>query len=476
MTGADEGFQLIVVFNFRFTIGSRKLAIENSIRELPMRRLVLMMLLIVTLAGVAFAQTSPDPFLMAEINKIRTVDNHTHVPKIVGPGEKDDEYDALPCGGYLEPNDDPATARPDNPLFLEAWQKLYGYKYNDKSAEHVRELLETKQRVAREQGDNFPAWVLDQLGTQYMLANRVAMGRGLDPRRFLWVPFDDALMLPLNGQAMTDTPDRKFFYQREAMLQERYRRESSVTALPATVDEYVIKVIVPTLERQKKAGAVAVKFEAAYLRSLNFAEPQEDEARRVYARYVKEGVPSKPDYIKVQDFLFRTIAREAGRLGLAVHIHTGAGCGGYFNVSGSNPSLLDSVLNDAALRKTNFVLVHGGAGPYTKVTSFLFSKPNVYADFSEQDWMLSPHGLSIVLRDWLGWYPEKILFGTDLFPGTPEINWEEIGYMTSTTGRVALALALTGMVSDGEITRERAVEMARMVLRENAIKLYGLKP
>jgi len=30
-------------------------------------------------------------------------------------------------------------------------------------------------------------------------------------------------------------------------------------------------------------------------------------------------------------------------------------------------------------------------------------------------------------------------------------------------------------VKDGEITRERGLEIARMVLRGNAIKLYGLK-
>jgi uncharacterized protein len=43
------------------------------------------------------------------------------------------------------------------------------------------------------------------------------------------------------------------------------------------------------------------------------------------------------------------------------------------------------------------------------------------------------------------------------------------------TGREALGLALTGMLRDNEITRERAVDLARMVLRENARKLYGLK-
>jgi len=47
--------------------------------------------------------------------------------------------------------------------------------------------------------------------------------------------------------------------------------------------------------------------------------------------------------------------------------------------------------------------------------------------------------------------------------------------MIATTGRQALALALTGMVNDGQITRERALELARMVLIGNAQKLYGLK-
>ena len=421
------------------------------------------------------AGQSADPALLAEINRIKAVDNHTHVPKLVGAGEKDDEYDALPCGGYVEPSNDPAMARPENPLFLKAWQKLYGYKYSDKSPAHVSELLQTKRRIMTQQGDNYPMWVLDQLGIEYMMANRIAMGRGLDPKRFLWVPFDDALLLPLDAQAMADTPDRKFFYSREAMLRQRYRSESGVNGNPATMDAYVSQVMVPTLERQKKSGAVAIKFEAAYLRSLNFAESRQEEARNTYQRFAAQGAPTKPDYINMQNYLFRVIAREAGRLGLAIHIHTGAGCGGYFDLEGSNPALLDSVLNDSSLRETNFVLIHGGAGPYTKIASFLMGKPNVYADFSEQDWMLSPRALSVVLRDWLEWYPEKVMFGTDLFPGTPEINWEEIGYMTATTGRQALAIALTGMMNDGEITRERALELARMAMRENAVKLYGLK-
>jgi hypothetical protein len=46
--------------------------------------------------------------------------------------------------------------------------------------------------------------------------------------------------------------------------------------------------------------------------------------------------------------------------------------------------------------------------------------------------------------------------------------------VAATTGRQALGQALTEMLHDGEITRARAIEIARMVLRDNARKLYKL--
>jgi len=441
---------------------------------MKMRAAVLPLLFMFVGAAITVAQISPDPQILAEVNRIPGVDNHTHVMKVVGPGEKDDDFDALPCDP-LEPSEIPFMVLPENPKFLEAWQKLYGYKYNDNQPEHVRELIAAKQQIQREQGDNYPAWVLDKLNIQYMLSNRVAMGRGLDPKRFLWVQCDDALMVPLDNSAVADNPDRKFFYKRERDLLDRYAVESASKAMPLTLDQYVAKIVVPTLERQKKAGAVAMKFEAAYLRSLDFGEPRGDEAARLYERYAWGGVPSKQENLVVQNAIFRAIAQEAGRLGMPVHIHTGTGCGGYFDLMGSNPGLLNSVLSDASLRKTTFVLLHGGSGPYTKMITFLLGKPNVYADFSEQDALISTRAMAAVLRDWLEAYPEKVMFGTDLSPGSPEIGWEETGYSNSKTGREGLALALTEMVNDGEISRDRALEIARMIIRGTAMKLYGLK-
>jgi len=424
-------------------------------------------------ASPARAQAA-DPALMAEIRKIRAIDNHSHPPRVTSTGEHDDEFDALPCDP-LEPTAANTMTRPENPQYLTAWKALWGYSYDDRSEAHLAELLATKQRIREKQGDHFPAWVLDKLGIETELANRVAMGRGLDAPRFRWVPFDDALLFPLDNEALaSETPDRKFFFSRENMLLARYRKELGVTELPPTLAEYVARVVTPELARQKQTGAVAIKFEAAYLRSLDFEPAAEQDAATIYSKYVRGGVPAKSDYTRLQDYLFRSIAAEAGRLGLPVHIHTGAGCGGYFYLNGSDPLLLESVLNDSRLRKTTFVLLHGGSGPFTQDIGPLLMKPNVYADLSEQTWMISPHRVAEVLRDWIEWYPEKILFGTDLYPGSGVYDWEEIGWQTSETARQALGIALTEMIHDGEITLPRANEIARMVLRGNAVKLYNM--
>ncbi len=220
--------------------------------------------------------------------------------------------------------------------------------------------------------------------------------------------------------------------------------------------------LTPTLERHKQGGAVAEKFEAAYLRSLAFDAVDAAQADRVY----RQKNPSDADYKLLQDYLFRTIAAECGELGLAVHLHTMAGAGSYFDVAGANPLNLEPVLDDPALRKTNFVLVHGG-WPFTREINALLQKPNAYLDFSGQSLLLTPATLAGIIREWLEHQPEKVLFATDAYPYSNELGWEESGWVAADHGREALGRALTAMMRDGEITRPRAVELARMVLREN---------
>ena len=87
--------------------------------------------------------------------------------------------------------------------------------------------------------------------------------------------------------------------------------------------------------------------------------------------------------------------------------------------------------------------------------------------------MLPAATLAGILREWLEFVPEKVMFGTDAYPYSNEMGWEESGWIAAKTARQALGIALSGMLRDGEISRRRALELARMVLRGNARSLYG---
>jgi uncharacterized protein len=414
--------------------------------------------------GIACAQLPIDSQLAAEIAKIKAIDNHAHPVRPVLSGPKDIDYDALPVES-MDPYTEPVRTREGSPLALEASRALFGPS-NDYKARR-RQLMEEK-------GEGYANWVLDQLGIETMLANRVSMGPGLAPPRFLWVPFEDALMYPLNNSSLAaKNSDYKSFYADEERLLKRYLKECGLAEPPASLDAYLQKVVTPTLERHKRGGAIAVKFEAAYLRPLSFEDVPRAEAARIYSG-ARALSAADADYKKLQDFIFRYIAVECGRLGMAVHLHAAAGAGGYFHVAGANPLLLEPLLNDPKLRPINFVMLHGG-WPFTREIAALLSKPNAYADFSEQTFMNYPRAVSQVIREWIEYAPDKVLFATDAYPFSEEMSWEEAGWVASTTGRQALGLALTEMLHDGEITRERALELARMVLRDNARKLYKLK-
>jgi uncharacterized protein len=406
-------------------------------------------------APLACAQLQIDPAIAAEIAKIKAIDNHAHP---VLPAAGDTGYDALPVE-HMEPYTEPVRTRAGSPLAAEASRQLFGDRPR-------QELIEQKRA-------DYPNWVLDQLGIETMLANRIALGPGLAPPRFLWVPFEDALMYPLNNASLAaKNSDRKAFFADEEQLLHHFLKESGYTRPPSSLGEYLQKVVDATLERHKRGGAVAVKFEAAYLRALDFEDVPRAEADRVY-RAGQTSFVKDAEYKKLQDYVFRHIAPEAGRLGMAVHLHVAWGAGGYFDITGTNP-LLESVFNDPRLHNTNFVMLHGG-WPFTREITALLTKPNVYTDFSAQTLMNYPRAAARVLRDWMEFAPEKILFGTDAYPYSEESGWEQSGWIAMHTSRQALGLALTEMVNDGEITQDRAIALAHMVLHDNAAKLYRLQ-
>ncbi len=415
-----------------------------------------------------------DPTLAAHIASIPALDNHAH-PVLPPPNDAiDREFDALPVDN-MEPETDTVAWRPDNPQLPLAWEALWNFAAAAPlDAEGMKRLTAARNVVKAKQAQHYDEWILQQSGIGIMLGNRVALGPGIPAPHFRWVPYIDALLFPLDTSALAaENPDRRLFFPMEDKLKARYLKDSGLTAIPPTLDEYLAKVVTPTLERQHAAGAIAEKFEIAYLRGFDFTAPTHDQAAHVYALWAGKPNPSSPDYKLLQDFLFRYIARECGRLGMPVHLHAMAGGGGYFGIAGANPLLLEPVFNDSTLRQTNFVLLHGG-WPFLREAGALLQKPNVFLDLSQETLTFSPRTLSGWLREWLETYPGKVLFGTDGYPYSDVMGWEESTWIAARNGRQALGLALTGMLRDGEISPTRAKEIAADVLRNNAAHLYSL--
>lgn len=411
-----------------------------------------------------------DSSIAAEIRQIRAIDNHAHPLKVTGPGETDHDYDALPADA-LEDSPLPLPLRPGSPYFPEAWHALFGYRYSDATAAHLKELQRAKADIEKEKGDSFPVWVLNQTNTAIMLANRVSMGRGLPNDRFKWVPYADMFLLPLNNDAIkAQDPDHRAFVTNEELLLKSNLAGAGLELLPANLDDY-LTFITHKLEEWKGSGAVAVKFEFAYLRDLHIGNPQRENAERVYSIYSRSSEPSPEEYKILQDYLFRYIAKESGRLNLPVHIHCAWGVGGYFALGNANPMALEPMFDDPALRKTKFVMLHGG-WPFTREAALLISKQNVYLDFSLIEFLTYPAEEARAIRSYLEMAPEHVLYATDASPVDQNVGWPETAWIGSNKGRLALGLALTGMVDDDEITVDRAKEIAHMVLRDNARQLY----
>src|ERR1044071_8271772 len=163
-----------------------------------MSRRLLVFAPILLLAGPAGAQSPVDSALLAYITSIRAIDSHAHPMRPVPPGAPaDSEFDALPLDG-IPPFAVPWRLTPDAPIWRDAQFALYRVAKTLRDNAYKDTLKASVARTRRERGDRFPDWVLDQAGIETMMANRIVMGQGLASPRFRWVPFADALMLPLD--------------------------------------------------------------------------------------------------------------------------------------------------------------------------------------------------------------------------------------------------------------------------------------
>src|SRR5271165_910519 len=393
----------------------------------------------------SYAQSRPFPGpdlqkiyerLLAKIENIPAYDNHAH------PGFGDDtDVDAMAA-----PPDESSTlrVRDDNPEFVTAAKALFNYPYDDFKPEHAK-------------------W----------LANRAMMPAYLDTRRFHWVFFVDSFFYPFDNTAQTaSTPDMGVYVPLQEKMLGRYKKLEGVAGLPADLAGYEDFVRRTMTDNQKLRGGVAIKFEAAYFRTLYFTDPPRATAEAIYAKYRGGGVPSSEEYRVFQDYVFRVLINQAEKLNLPVHFHSAVGIGDYFSLRQGNVLNLENVLRDPRYKNVKFVLLHGG-WPYEREAALLTAVKNVYLDTSFQSEILYPSQMKEVLKQMLTLFPDKMLFATDAFPFSDALGAEESFWIANYTSRTALAAALAELVSEGAFSEEKALELAHLYLHDNAAKLYG---
>ena len=402
--------------------------------------------------------------LLPQIEKIAAFDHHAH------PGYADDpDVDAMAA----PPNASEALrTRDDNPELAVAAKALFGYPYNDLSPEHTKWLLEKKNELKKQlSGTAYFNSILDKINIESSVANRAMMPDYLDPVRFPWVFFADSFMWPFNNERETGrNPDEGVYIPLQEKMLRRWMQQENVSHLPASLGDY-LKFISRVLEDNSKRNGIAMKFEVAYFRPMSFADPPRAEAEDIYQRFIVGGIPSEKEYRAFQDFIFRYLVQEGGRLHLPVHIHTAIGIGDYFNLSKSNIVTLESVIRDPRYASTTFVMIHGGY-PLEREAIWLAAMKNVYLDSSFGELAQYPSEFKHTLKVWLETFPDKITFGSDCFPYNQVLGAEESYWLGAQSARMALAAALSEMISEGEITEARALELAHAYLHDTAVKLY----
>jgi uncharacterized protein len=438
-----------------------------------MKNILLPSCAVIFLASTAASQARPFPGpdvqqiyqrLLPEIEKIPAFDHHAH------PGFADDpDIDAMaaPPDGDM-----PLRTRDDNPELIAAAKALFGYPYADLSPEHEKWLVAKKAELRKQYpGTGYFDLILDKINTESSVANRAMMADYLDPKRFPWVFFADSFMWPFDNTRETGrNPDEGVYIPLQEKMLHRWMQQENVAKLPPKFDDY-LSFIDRVLQNNKSKGGIAMKFEVAYFRPTTFSDPRKDEAEDIYERYVSGGIPTEKEYSTFQDYIFRFLVTEGGKLSLPVHIHTAVGPGAYFNLSQSNIMNLESVLRDPRYHNTTFVMIHAGY-PLEREAAWLAAMKNVYLDSSFGELNQYPAAFKDTLKMWLETFPDKITFGTDCFPYNDVLGAEESYWLGVQTSRTALAAALAEMISENEITEARALEMAHAYLHDTAVSLY----
>jgi len=211
---------------------------------------------------------------------------------------------------------------------------------------------------------------------------------------------------------------------------------------------------------------VGLKSALAYDRSLHFEETPRAEAERIFKELLRRPL-DRQKRKPFEDFMMHQVIRLAGEHELPVQIHTGAQLGPGNDITNASPTLLLNLFQKYP--GTRFVLFHGGFPYMGELTAIAKNYANVYLDMC-----LMPVFSMSVTREWLHkWIETLPLNKINFFGG--DCLFLEGTYGHAVMARQIVSEVLSEKVERGYLSLDEALYIARRILRENAIDLYGLQ-
>src|SRR5262249_1643181 len=281
------------------------------------------------LPSTVLAQAA-DRALLTELAKVKAVDAPSHL--LINRVE--------PSGKALaqqrSSSDLPLRLRGLGPEWARTWKLLYKVNVPDPSDKRYAEpekrfadLQQARELLGEDLGTEFSTSMLDQANVEMAIVSGDPLtGKGLE--RFRFVPRADVFLRP--------------FAQESAEALKPHFIAARMYTLPKGLDEYLRKVVTAALERWVSEGAIGIDLGSSAWRGLDFDDVNAEVARAAYGRLVIGGEfgASPADMKAFQDYTFRYLAAEAGRVGLVVHVKTGMSRDATGIVGYGNPTPLGS--------------------------------------------------------------------------------------------------------------------------------------
>ena len=221
-----------------------------------------------------------------------------------------------------------------------------------------------------------------------------------------------------------------------------------------------LKLGMQTLFAQYGPGAIAVKAQHAYNRTLLWQERTEADAERVLNRLLKGEELDEPSRLLLGDWCWARGVELAIEYNLPFKIHTG-----YY--AGNDRMPVDRIKSGnlcallARYLDCRFVLMHI-AYPYSaELVSLAKHYRNVYADLCWA-WSIDPYSSCDFVRRFIHAAPANKLFA---FGG--DTGWPTSSVAYAIQARRWLTRALQGEVDDGLLTETEAIELATRFMRGN---------